>query len=80
VEKEGIMSMLSVPISVKEKVMGVLRLYSSYCTPFRPGEIQFARVLAEVGRIGILNAKLYRERTSDIAFWKATLEYLGIQF
>jgi signal transduction protein with GAF and PtsI domain len=79
-EKEGIMSMLSVPISVKERVRGVLRLYSSNSTPFRIEEIQFAKVLAEVGGIGIVNARLYQERTSDIAFWKATLEYLGIQF
>lgn len=78
-EKEGILSMLSAPISVKEKVRGVLRLYSSNSTPFRPDEIEFAKVLAEISGIAIINAKLHQERTDDIAFWKATLDYLGIK-
>jgi len=78
-EKEGILSMLSVPISVKEKVRGVLRLYSSNPTPFSLEEIEFAKVLAESSGIAIINAKLYQERTNDIAFWKSTLDYLGIK-
>ncbi|NIQ39326.1 MAG: GAF domain-containing protein [Proteobacteria bacterium] len=77
--REGITSMVSVPISVKERVRGVLRLYSSNSTPFREEEIQFARVLAEIAGIAIINAKLYQERTNDIAFWKATLDYLGLR-
>lgn len=76
---EGILSMLSVPISVKEKVRGALRLYSSNSTPFSAEEIEFAKILAEIGGIGIINAKLYQERNSDIAFWRATLDYLGIE-
>ena len=70
--------MLSVPISVKEKIRGVLRLYSSTSRPFDAEEIEFAKVLAEIGGIAIVNAKLYQERTNDITFWKTTLDYLGI--
>jgi signal transduction protein with GAF and PtsI domain len=77
-EKEGIFSMLSVPISVKKKVRGVLRLYSSTSRPFDAEEIEFAKVLAGIGAIAIVNAKLYQERTNDISFWKTTLDYLGI--
>ncbi len=77
-EREGIVSMLSVPISVKEKVRGALRLYSSTATPFGMEELEFAKVLAEIGGIAIINAKLYQERTADLSFWKATLDYLGI--
>jgi signal transduction protein with GAF and PtsI domain len=77
-EKEGILSLLSVPIAVKGKVRGALRLYSSQSTPLGKEEIEFAKVLAEIGGIAIINARLYQERTDDIAFWKTTLEYLGI--
>jgi len=78
-EREGILSMLSVPISVREKVRGVLRLYSSSATPFGMEELEFAKVLAEIGGIAIINAKLYQERAADITFWKTTLDYLGIE-
>jgi GAF domain-containing protein len=77
-EREGIVSMLSVPISVKKRVRGTLRLYSSTATPFATEELKFAKVLAEIGGIAIINAKLYQERRADITFWKATLDYLGI--
>jgi GAF domain-containing protein len=77
-QKEGIFSMLSVPISVKGKARGVLRLYSSSSRPFDAEEIEFAKVLAEISGIAIINRKLYQERTNDIAFWKVTLDYLGI--
>jgi len=78
-EREGILSMLSVPIVVREKVRGVLRLYSSMATAFSTEDLNFAKVLAEIGGIAIINAKLYQERTTDITFWKATLDYLGIE-
>jgi GAF domain-containing protein len=77
-QKEGIFSMLSVPISVREKVRGVLRLYSSTSGAFDAEKIEFAKVLAEISGIAIINAKLYQERTNDITFWKATLDYLGV--
>jgi signal transduction protein with GAF and PtsI domain len=78
-KKEGINSILSVPIFIKEKVRGVLRLYSSNPTPFVPEEIEFARALAEIGGIAIFNATLYQEKNNDLAFWQSTLNYLGIK-
>lgn len=78
-KKEGINSILSVPISVKEKVRGVLRLYSSSSTPFMQEEIEFAKALADIGGIAIINAKLYQEKDNDFAFWRSTLNYLGIK-
>jgi signal transduction protein with GAF and PtsI domain len=78
-EREGILSMLSVPILVREKVRGVLRLYSSVAAAFGTEDLEFAKVLAEIGGIAIINAKLHHERTTDITFWKATLDYLGIE-
>jgi len=78
-EREGIVAMLSVPISVKKRVRGTLRLYSTTATPFGTEELEFAKVLAETGGIAIINAKLYQERRADITFWKANLDYLGIE-
>jgi signal transduction protein with GAF and PtsI domain len=77
-QEEGIVSMLSVPIFVKERVRGVLRLYSSKSTPFVQEEIEFVKAAAEIGGIAILNAKLYQARGHDISFWMSTLDYLGI--
>jgi GAF domain-containing protein len=77
-QKEGIFSMLSVPILVKGKARGVLRLYSSSSRPFDAKEIELAKVLAEISGVAIINGKLYQERTNDLTFWKVTLDYLGI--
>ena len=77
--REGIVSILSVPIFVMEKVRGVLRLYTSDQRTFPPDEIEFVKALAEMGGIAILNAKLYETRDNDYAFWEATLQYLGIR-
>jgi GAF domain-containing protein len=78
-EREGILSMLSVPILVREKVRGVLRLYSTVAAAFTTEDLEFTKVLAEIGGIAIINAKLHHERATDITFWKATLDYLGIE-
>ena len=77
-QEEGIVSILSVPIFVKERVRGVLRLYSSKSIPFVQEEIEFAKAAAEIGGIAILNAKLYQAKGHDISFWMSTLDYLGI--
>ncbi len=77
--REGIVSILSVPIFVKEKVQGVLRLYSSAPRSYPPEDIEFAMALAEIGGIAVLNARLYEARDRDYSFWQSTLQYLGIE-
>ncbi len=77
--REGIASILSVPIFVKEKVRGVLRLYTSTPRTYPPEDIEFAKALAEIGGIAVLNAKLYEVRDRDYSFWQSTLQYLGIE-
>lgn len=78
-EKEGISSILCVPILVKEKVRGVLRVYSSEKASYNAGEIEFIKSLAEIGGIAIINGKLYQARSHDYSFWRATMEYLGVE-
>ncbi len=77
--REGIVSILSIPIFVKEKVRGVLRLYSSYPRKYPPEDVEFAKALAEIGGIAVLNVKLYEARDRDYSFWQSTLQYLGIE-
>lgn len=77
--REGIVSILSVPIFVKEKVRGVLRLYASESRTYPPEEIEFVKALAEIGGIAVLNAKLYEARQNDYAFWQSTLQYIGVK-
>ena len=64
-KKEGIASILSVPMSVKDKIIGVLRIYTSEKREFNDVETEFISGLAEIGSIGIENARMYSMLKSD---------------
>lgn len=53
---EGISSILAVPISFKDEVLGILRLLSSEVRHFTPADISFAMAIAEHGGIAIQRA------------------------
>lgn len=55
---EGIGSILVVPAIIKEKLIGILSLYTSRIREFSPDEIEFLKVLAEQGGLAIENARL----------------------
>lgn len=74
--KEGIVSILSVPIFVKEHVIGEIRLYSEKERVYNNEEIEFILASAEIGGIAITNAKFYQRLKNDIKFWESTLSYL----
>lgn len=65
-KREGIVSILSVPIKTGEKVIGVMRLYSRTRREFTKEEIRFASVLAHLGGLAIQNASLYLMLESDV--------------
>lgn len=69
-KKEGIKSILSVPIVFKDNVIGVLRLYDSKPREFTPREVEFMTALAEQGGIAIQNArhmeKVLRDHEKEI--------------
>jgi GAF domain-containing protein len=75
--EEGITSVLSIPITARERVIGVLRLYSPERREFGREEVVFLSALAEIAGIAIMNARLYERAHYDLSFWQATLEYLG---
>lgn len=59
--EEGIRSILSVPISLKGKVIGVMRLYTSEPRDFTDDEITFMASLAEQAALAMENARLYQK-------------------
>ncbi len=56
---EGIVTILAVPIKTKERVIGVLRLYSKAVRHFTAEEIKLVTALAYLGGLAIQNASLY---------------------
>ncbi|MGB9681535.1 MAG: GAF domain-containing protein [bacterium] len=58
-EKEGIRSVLCVPLQVKDRIIGVMRVYTSNIHNFTQTEIEFLTALASSAAIAIENAKLY---------------------
>ena len=60
-KEEGIRSMLVVPIVVRGKIIGIMRLLTDEFREFAQDEIDFAVALAEQGGIAIENAKMYEE-------------------
>jgi signal transduction protein with GAF and PtsI domain len=62
---EGIASMVSVPVAIKGRIIGVLRLYTSSPREFGEDELNFAEALAEMGAIAIENARMYERIKKD---------------
>jgi GAF domain-containing protein len=57
---EGIASLLTVPVKVKDRTIGVLSLYTATRREFEPEEIEFLQALADQGGIAIENNRLHR--------------------
>lgn len=64
-KKEGIASILSVPISVKDQIIGVLRIYTSEQRIYSEDESEFISGLADMGGIAIENARMYDHLKAD---------------
>lgn len=63
---EGIVSILSVPMKTREKVIGVLRLYTGAPRDFTANDIDLATALAHLGSLAIQNASLYLMCQTDL--------------
>jgi len=64
-KSEGIASMLSVPISVKDRIIGVLRIYTSEQRDFSDEECEFICGLSDMGGIAIDNARMHDHLKAD---------------
>ena len=58
---EGIGSILTVPVMVRGRLLGILSLYTSEIKKFSKDEIEFLSILAEQGGIAIENAQLLQK-------------------
>lgn len=62
-QKEGIKSLLAIPLKVKGEVIGIIRVLSDTHHCFASSEINFALTIAEISAASIENARTYRQIT-----------------
>ena len=60
VAREGIASILAVPVCVRDVVIGVMRVYTAEPREFSADEVEFLTAVANLGGIAIENARLYQ--------------------
>ena len=65
-QEEGLVSILSVPVKTREKVIGVLRLYSGVARDFPEDEIKLVTALAHQGGLAIQNSSALLEMQQDL--------------
>ncbi len=70
-KEEGIATLVAIPIMVKGKVIGVMRLLTAEPREFLMDEIDFAMGVAELGGQAIINAQMYETRLKELEFLKA---------
>ena len=56
-KQEGIASMLSAPVMLKEDVVGVIRVYTANRHDFKDDEVYFVKTVANLGAIALENAR-----------------------
>ncbi len=79
-KKEGIASILSVPMMLREEVIGVIRIYTAEPRSFTKEDMYFVGAVANLGAIALENARLYEsiqkdyeEFRRDMLEWRAAL-------
>jgi GAF domain-containing protein len=75
-KKEGIASILSVPMMLRGEVIGVVRVYTSKPYHFGEDDIYFVEAVANLGAIALENARLYEAVQKDYdAFRREMLQW-----
>lgn len=69
-KKEGIETILVVPIPIRGQIEGVLRLLSKSPRSFDGGEIDFVTALGEQCGIAIENARIVKEQKNQLNYFK----------
>lgn len=65
VKKEGIASILSVPMMLRDEIIGVVRVYTDRPYQFSEDDIYFVSAVANLGAIALENARLYEAVQKD---------------
>ena len=75
-KKEGIASVLSVPMMLRGEVIGVVRVYTSKPYHFAEDDVYFVEAVANLGAIALENARLYEAVQKDYnAFRREMLQW-----
>jgi len=64
-KKEGIVSILSVPMMLREETIGVIRVYTSELYNFTMDDMYFVGAVANLGAIALENVRLYEATQKD---------------
>jgi len=79
-KKEGIASILSVPMMLRDEVIGVVRVYTAEQRHFTMEDMYFVGAVTNLGAIALENARLYEaakkdydEFRRDMLEWRAAL-------
>jgi GAF domain-containing protein len=68
--KEGIVSILSAPMILREEVIGVIRVYTAQPCNFTMDDMYFVRAVANLGAIALENARLYEAVQRDYSAFR----------
>jgi GAF domain-containing protein len=80
--KEGIVSILSVPMMLREEIIGVVRVYTGKSYQFDAADMYFVGAVANLGAIALENVRLYEAVQTEFGVfreemlqWRAELGY-----
>ena len=73
-KQEGIKSILVVPIPIRGKIYGILRLLTKYSRSYNQDEIDFVTALGEQCGIAIENARIFNGQQAQLNYFKAIHE------
>jgi PAS domain S-box-containing protein len=63
-EREGIRSILSIPLRFKDEVIGVLRMYTAEPVEYSEEDLKFVTAIAEQAAVAIMNARVFEKTVS----------------
>jgi GAF domain-containing protein len=72
--KEGIVTILAVPIPIRGKIYGILRLLTKKPRHYQQDEINFVSAIGEQCGIAIENARIFKEQQIQLDYFKAVHE------
>ncbi|HAR63610.1 MAG: hypothetical protein DKM50_01090 [Candidatus Margulisiibacteriota bacterium] len=64
-EKEGIQSSICLPLKLKNRVIGTLRIFTAYSYKSEKEDLEFLAILCDFGIVAIENARLYTHVKRD---------------
>jgi GAF domain-containing protein len=73
-KQEGVKSILMVPIPIRGKIHGILRLLTKYTKTYNQDEIDFVTALGEQCGIAIENARIFNEQQVQLNYFKVIYE------